>query len=76
MNSGLVLLNEGLCAQIYSFRFEISVVLIAVAHAFTSFAFLFQKKKYVEGKKQIVQDRIPPPSIYIQQSTNHSLSLR
>ena len=33
--------------------------------AFTSFAFLFRKKKYVKEKKQFVQDLIPPLNIYI-----------
>jgi len=38
-------LVEGLCAQIFYFRFE-----IIGGFAFTSFAFLFRKKKYVKGK--------------------------
>jgi len=33
--------------------------------AFTSFAFLFRKKKYVKEKKQLVQDLIPPLNIHI-----------
>jgi len=36
---------------------------------FTSFAFLFRKKKYVKEKKQLVQDLIPPLSIYIHMCT-------
>ena len=45
IQSGLVPLIEGLCAQISNFRFKIIGGL-----AFTSFAFLFRKQKYVEGK--------------------------
>ena len=37
--------------------------------AFTSFAFLFRKKKYVEEKQQLVQDLIPPHNIYIHMCT-------
>jgi len=37
--------------------------------AFTSFAFLFRKKKYVKEKKQLVQDLIPPLNIYIHMCT-------
>jgi len=44
IKDGLAPLIEGLCAQIY-LRFE-----IIGCFAFTSFAFLFRKKKYVEGK--------------------------
>ena len=51
----LVSLIEGLCSS------EFSVC--------TSFAFLFRKKKNVKEKKQIVQDSIPPPSIYIHMCT-------
>jgi len=42
IKSGSVPFFEGLCAQIYDFRFE-----IIGGFAFTSFAFLFRKKKYV-----------------------------
>jgi len=44
IESGLVLI-EGLCAQIYYFTFE-----IIGGFAFTSFAFLFRKKKYAKEK--------------------------
>ena len=37
--------------------------------AFTSFAFLFRKRKYVKEKKQLVQDLIPPLHIYIHMCT-------
>ena len=37
--------------------------------AFTSFAFLFRKKKYFKEKKQLVQDLIPPLDIYIHMCT-------
>jgi len=43
--SGLVPLIEGQCAQIYYDRFE-----IISGFAFTSFAVLFRKKKYVKEK--------------------------
>ena len=42
IKSGSVPFFEGLCAQIYDFRFE-----IIGGFAFTSFAFLFRKEKYV-----------------------------
>ena len=58
INSCLVPLIEGLCTQILYFRFE-------SISGLRSFAFLFQKKKYVKENKQSVQDFIPPPSIYI-----------
>ena len=45
IESGLVPLIEGLCAQIYYFRFE-----IIGGFAFTCFVFLFRKKKYVKEK--------------------------
>jgi len=46
LNSGVVPLIEGLCAQILYFRFEIIGGLRS--HIF---AFLFRKKKYVKGKR-------------------------
>jgi len=45
IKSGLVPLIEGLCTEIYYFRFE-----IISGFAFTSFAFLFRRKKYVKEK--------------------------
>ena len=59
MNSGLVHLIQGLCAQIL---FEIRDYRWVV---FTSFAFLFRKEKYFKEKMQLVLDPIPPPSIYV-----------
>jgi len=58
INSGLVPLIEGLCAQIYYFRFEI----IGGLHIF---CFSFSEQKIRKRKKQLVQDLIPPASIYI-----------
>ena len=65
INSGLVHLIQGRCAQIL---FEIWDYRWFV---FTSFAFLFRKKleKTYLKKKPLVQDRIPPPSIYIHMCT-------
>jgi len=72
MNSGLVPLIEGICAQILwiyiyllqiSLRFEIICGLRS--HSLPSF---FGKKK-CSRKKQFVQDLIPPPSIYIHMCT-------
>jgi len=65
MNSGLVHLIQGLCAQIL---FEIRDYRWFV---FTSFAFLFRKKleKPCLKKKPLVQDLISPPSIYIHMCT-------
>jgi len=40
--------------------------------AFTSFAFLYRKKKYVREKKQLVQDLIPPLNIYIHMCTSYT----
>ena len=37
--------------------------------AFTSFTFLFRKKKYVKEKKKLVQDLIPPLNICIHKCT-------
>jgi len=36
---------------------------------FTSFAFIFRKKKNVKEKTQLVQDLIPPPNIYVHMCT-------
>jgi len=58
----LVPLIEGLCAQSY-FRFEISLVLSS--HLLL---FFFGKKKCKE-KKQLVQDFMPLPSMYIHMCT-------
>jgi len=50
-------LIEGLCSSdLISIR--------VVGFTFASFALLFQKKTYVEGKKAIRPDLIPPPSMY------------
>ena len=49
LKGGFVHFSESLCAQIY-FRFE-----IIGGFAFTSFAFLFRKEKYVSRNKQLVQ---------------------
>jgi len=64
IQSVLVPLFEVLCAQICYHRFE-----IIVGFVFTSFAFLFRKKKYVQEKKQLVQDLILPPSMCIHMCT-------
>ena len=58
---GLAALLEGLCAQMYYFRFEIIGGLRS--HLFL---FFFERKTMSRfGKKQLVQDLIQPPSIYI-----------
>ena len=59
IKSGLVTLIEGLCAQIYYFRFEIISGLRP--HLLL---FFFGWKKMLK-KKHLVQDLIMPPSIYI-----------
>ena len=55
IKSGLVPLIEGLCAQIYYFRFE-----IISGFAFTSFVFLFRKKNML--KEKTVSPRSHPAS--------------
>jgi len=57
IKSGLVLLIEGLCAQICYLRFK-----IIGGFALTSFA---SKEKMSSRNKQLVQDLIPPPRTYI-----------
>ena len=54
---------KGLCAQIYlDLRYRWVCVHI--------FCFSFsEEKKYVKGKKQLVQDLIPPSSIYLHMCT-------
>jgi len=57
--SGVVPLIEGLGAQILDFRFEI------ISGLRSHLLLFFVEKKSVQGKKQLVQDLILPPSIYI-----------
>ena len=63
INSSLVPSIE---ARVYALRFfwiwDISIT-------FTSFAFLYWKKTYVNEKKQLVQDLIPPPGMYTHMCT-------
>ena len=61
-NSGLVSLIEGLRAQILYFGFE------TFSNIFC-FSGSFSKQKICERKNQLVQDLIPPPSIYIHMCT-------
>jgi len=62
IKSSLVLLIEGICAQIY-FRFEISMVLRSQL-----LLFFFEGWKLV-NKTALVHDLIQPPSIYIHMCT-------
>ena len=63
INSAVVALIGGLCAQILYFRFEIIGGLRSI------FCFSFSKEKICLRKKQLVQELIPPPSIYIHMCT-------
>ena len=63
INSGLVPLIEGLCAQIYYLRFEI------IGGLRSHLLLFFFERKICSRKKQLVQDLIPPPSIYIHMCT-------
>jgi len=58
INSGLVPLIEGLCAEILHFRFEI------IGGLRSHFLLLFLEGKVCERKNQLVQDLIPPLSKY------------
>jgi len=64
INNGLVPLIEGLCAQILHFRFEIIGGLRS--HLLL---FFFGRKYMFKKRKRLVQDLIPPPSIYNQLCT-------
>jgi len=59
IQSGLVPLIEGPCAQIYYFGFEI------IGGLRSHLLLLFLERKNVLKKKQIVQDPILPPRIYM-----------
>ena len=61
INSGRVPLIEGLCAQIQYLRFEI----IGGVHSHLLLFFFGRKNMFTGKKKTVVQDLIPPLSIYI-----------
>jgi len=63
INSGLVPLIEGLCAQILYFRFEL------ISGLRSHLLLFFFGRKSSLKKKQLVQDLIPPPNIYIHMCT-------
>jgi len=67
INSGLVPLIEGLCAQILYDRFEIISCLRS--HLLLE---SFSEGKICYRKKQLVQDLIPPPSIYLHVCTSYT----
>ena len=71
IKSSLVPLIEGLCIQgLGSMRSNLGIKVWDYRwFAFTSFACLFRKKKYVTEKKQLVQDLIPPFNRYIHTCT-------
>jgi len=59
INSGLVPLIKGLCAHIYYSRFEI------MGGVRSHLLLLFFGRENMLKKKQLVQDLIPPLSIYM-----------
>jgi len=65
MNSGLVSLIEGLFAQILYFQVDLRFLVVCVY----IFCFSFSKEKMCWRTKWLVQDLIPPPSIYIHMCT-------
>jgi len=65
IKSGLVPLIEGLCAQINYVDLRLSVVLRSESHLLLSFL----EEKTCNRKKQLVQDLITPPSVYMHMCT-------